>query len=69
VPDPFEDHHYVVVQHQPSLVLRETEAYDLLQLQLRVAARAVAPEQNAMRAQSLDRFLYLVRVRTGGGVN
>src|SRR3712207_7485366 len=57
------------MQYQPLLGRRETEAHNLLQLQLRVTPRTVAPEQDAVCAQSFDRFPELVRVRARGGVH
>ena len=60
VPNPLEDGRDVVVKHHPFFVLREPEALDLLQLQLRIAARAIASEQDAMRSQAFDRFLDLL---------
>jgi hypothetical protein len=49
VPDPFENGHNVVVQHHSLFILRKADAFDLLQLQLGIAAWAVAPEQDAVR--------------------
>jgi hypothetical protein len=37
------------VKDHSLFILRKTDAFDLLELQFGIAARAVAPEQNATR--------------------